>query len=126
MPRIDGLLETALYVENPGKSLFFYRDLLGLQPIFSDHRIQALSVCDRQVLLLCKKGASADHDASGRQHIAFSVSKTSLRDWESLLKEKNIGIEQRKSWPRGGQSIYFRDPDGHLLELITPGTWEIF
>jgi catechol 2,3-dioxygenase-like lactoylglutathione lyase family enzyme len=25
--------------------------------------------------------------------------------------------------PRGGHSIYFRDPDGHLLELATPGLW---
>ena len=24
---------------------------------------------------------------------------------------------------RGGESIYFRDPDGHVLELATPGLW---
>lgn len=24
---------------------------------------------------------------------------------------------------RGGCSVYFRDPDGHLLELATPGVW---
>ena len=23
----------------------------------------------------------------------------------------------------GGESLYFRDPDGHLLELVTPGLW---
>ncbi|HWQ03343.1 MAG TPA: glyoxalase, partial [Candidatus Nitrosotenuis sp.] len=23
----------------------------------------------------------------------------------------------------GGRSIYFRDPDGHSLELVTPGVW---
>jgi len=27
---------------------------------------------------------------------------------------------------RGGHSIYFRDPDGHLLELATPGLWAIY
>jgi catechol 2,3-dioxygenase-like lactoylglutathione lyase family enzyme len=27
-------------------------------------------------------------------------------------------------WPRGGESIYFRDPDGHLVELATPGLWD--
>jgi hypothetical protein len=26
-------------------------------------------------------------------------------------------------WPEGSTSIYFRDPDGHLLELVTPGLW---
>ena len=24
---------------------------------------------------------------------------------------------------RGGQSVHFRDPDGRLLELATPGLW---
>ena len=26
-------------------------------------------------------------------------------------------------WEAGGRSLYFRDPDGHLLELATPGVW---
>jgi hypothetical protein len=26
----------------------------------------------------------------------------------------------------GGASLYSRDPDGHLLELITPGCWAIY
>ena len=33
-------------------------------------------------------------------------------------------LEGRTEWPRGGVSVYFRDPDGHLLELATPGLWE--
>ena len=32
----------------------------------------------------------------------------------------------RTSWSRGGRSIYFRDPDGHLLELATPGLWAVY
>ena len=39
------------------------------------------------------------------------------------LTEANVAIEGRTKWPRGGESIYFRDPDGHLLELATPGLW---
>jgi catechol 2,3-dioxygenase-like lactoylglutathione lyase family enzyme len=29
-------------------------------------------------------------------------------------------------WPRGGRSVYFRDPDGHSVELATPGLWETY
>jgi catechol 2,3-dioxygenase-like lactoylglutathione lyase family enzyme len=32
----------------------------------------------------------------------------------------------RTDWPRGGRSVYFRDLDGYLLELATPGLWRIY
>ena len=37
-----------------------------------------------------------------------------------------IEIESRVTWPGGGTSLYFRDPEGHLLELLTPGVWQIY
>jgi catechol 2,3-dioxygenase-like lactoylglutathione lyase family enzyme len=42
------------------------------------------------------------------------------------LQERGIAIESAVDWPRGGRSLYFRDPDRHLLELITPGCWSIY
>ena len=42
---------------------------------------------------------------------------------QGRLKAEDIAIEGRTKWPPGGESIYFRDPDGHLLELATPGLW---
>ena len=32
-------------------------------------------------------------------------------------------VESRIGWLRGGTSLYFRDPDGHSLEVATPGLW---
>jgi catechol 2,3-dioxygenase-like lactoylglutathione lyase family enzyme len=37
-----------------------------------------------------------------------------------------VSIEGEMKWPRGGTSLYFRDPDGHLVELATPGLWSIY
>jgi catechol 2,3-dioxygenase-like lactoylglutathione lyase family enzyme len=49
-----------------------------------------------------------------------------LDPWERRLQQDAIAVESRVQWARGGKSIYFRDPDGHLLELATPGVWAIY
>jgi hypothetical protein len=35
-------------------------------------------------------------------------------------------VESVIDWPHGAKSICFRDPDGHLAELIPPGFWAIY
>lgn len=55
----------------------------------------------------------------GHLHLTFGVYKSEFTDWDSLLRKMNISIESSLEWPEGGRSIYFRDPDGHLLELKT-------
>lgn len=131
IPRLNGVLETALYVEELARSMAFYQSLFGFEAILSAERLCALSVEGRQVLLLFKKGASADlpvsaHDGSGQSHLAFAIAATELDAWEAWLVKNGVVIEEKRTWERGGISLYFRDPDGHLLELATPGIWSIY
>lgn len=137
MPELNGLLETSLYVDDLGRSARFYQAVLGLQPLFTDERLIALGVAGRQVLLLFLRGASQapsvvpggtipGHDGDGQFHLAFAIGKEELPAWEQRLEEQGVPIESRVTWPRGGQSLYFRDPDGHLVELVTPGIWAIY
>lgn len=127
MPQLDALLESSLYVDDLVRSVRFYETVLGLELLVSDgERLRAMGVAGRQVLLLFKKGASPDHDGDGRLHLAFAIPAASLAEWEQRLAECDVTIETRTRWPRGGQSLYFRDPDGHLVELATPGVWPIY
>ena len=129
-PKIAGVVETSLYVEDLARSARFYAEVLGFERLDEDERITAMAVGSHQVLLLCKKGASKDwkvpHDGNGQLHVAFAIDRDQLQSWESRLAECGIPIEHRKAWPRGGESIYFRDPDGHSLELETPGVWSVY
>jgi catechol 2,3-dioxygenase-like lactoylglutathione lyase family enzyme len=49
-----------------------------------------------------------------------------LKAWEEWLQEKGVQVESKVRWPAGGTSLYLRDPDGHLVELATPGLWSIY
>jgi catechol 2,3-dioxygenase-like lactoylglutathione lyase family enzyme len=129
-PKITGVVETSLYVADMARSVNFYGEVLGFERLDADERLTAMGVGGHQVLLLCKKGASKDwkvpHDGDGQLHVAFAISRDQLESWESRLAECGIAIEHRRTWPRGGQSLYFRDPDGHLVELATPGVWSVY
>ena len=69
-------------------------------------------------------GSIPPHDAHGQMHFALAVAAADLPAWERRLAERGIEIESRVHWSRGGTSLYFRDPDGHLVELATPGLWD--
>ena len=130
-PRLDHILEVAVYVEDLDRSTAFYRDTLGFDVIDEDERLRALGVGGRQLLLLCKKGASANlpvgaHDADGRQHVAFAIRASDLEAWQTWLAERGVMLEETRRWARGGVSLYFRDPDGHLIEVATPGVWSVY
>jgi len=137
MPALSGVIETAIYVEDVARASKFYEQVLGLRRIAGDDRFCAYSVADRDVLLLFKRGATAQpvqtpsgvippHDGSGQNHFAFAIPAEELSLWEQQLADQGIAIEGRVQWPRGGTSIYFRDPDANLVEFATPGMWSVY
>lgn len=63
------------------------------------------------------------HDAHGQQHLAFAIPVGELHAWEDHLAAQNVALESRVTWPRGGVSLYFRDPDQHSVKVAVPGLW---
>ena len=131
-PAIEGILESSLYVADVARSAQFYETIFGFRKIADfGERGCAMRAGDRQVLLLFKKGGSLAiqlpaHDGAGELHLAFAIARAELAVWEAWLAENGVAVEQKHTWELGGQSIYFRDPDRHLVEIATPGVWSIY
>ena len=131
-PPIRRVLETALYVDDLARAGAFYRDVLGLRSLTSGEHLNALDAGGGTVLLLFLRGAATSgewipsHDSSGHTHFAFAVDAEQLPPWREHLVSRGIKIESEIEWARGGRSLYFRDPDDHLVELASPGVWEVY
>lgn len=135
MPALNAVLETVLYVDDLDRAAAFYAEVMELPVLHADARMRAFDIGGRGVLLLFLRGGTLEpvetpggvippHDGQGPLHVAFAVDKAALAPWQAHLAARGIEIESTTDWPRGGRSIYFRDPDGHLLELATPGLWK--
>lgn len=131
----DTIVETALYVADVDRAAQWYQRLFGLAIIFQqEDRLRVLQVGENQVLLLFKEGGSLrsqnlpggvipPHDGSGPAHMAFGMRAADAEQWEKLLAEHGVGIESRVDWGEGDKSLYFRDLDNHVLELISHDHW---
>jgi len=135
-PRISGVLETALYVDDMERAVAFYRDVVGLRLMVGegDPRFAAFDAGPSSVLLIFRRGGTlADielpggripaHDGSGPLHFALRIADADVEDWRRHLHEAGVAVTAEMMWPQGGRSLYFADPDGHVVELATPGIW---
>lgn len=136
-PPLDRLLETALYVDDLAAARAFYVRTLGGSVLLDSSRLVAVDVGGHGVLLLFQRGATGEplptpggvvppHGATGQQHVAFAIPAAALDLWRAHLAARGIAIESEVRWPRGGTSLYVRDPDGHSVEFVTPGLWATY
>jgi catechol 2,3-dioxygenase-like lactoylglutathione lyase family enzyme len=134
IPMVSHLLETSLYVSDLSRSRAFYQGIFGFPALLEDHRMCALQIPAGGVLLLFKhdgslapshtpSGTVPPHGGSGALHLCFAIPTASLNEWIEHLKAQGVVLESRVLQRFGGISLYFRDPDGHSVEVATPGLW---
>jgi catechol 2,3-dioxygenase-like lactoylglutathione lyase family enzyme len=127
---IETVVETAIYADDLNLAESFYSTVLGLPVIGREQgRHVFFRVGSSTVLLVFNPDTTIrgeilpSHGARGPGHFALGIPASSLDAWRSHLVACGIRIEKEVTWPLGGRSLYFRDPAGNAVELITPGVW---
>jgi catechol 2,3-dioxygenase-like lactoylglutathione lyase family enzyme len=126
---IGHVLETCLYAHDLEAARRFYVDLLGLQVESERPGVFLFLRLERAMLLLFDPRATARqrvppaHGAVGPGHVCFAVPESALDAWRARLEAAGVAIEHEQTWPRGGRSLYLRDPAGNSVELATPRIW---
>lgn len=127
-PFIKGLYETHLYVSDLERSIYFYKEVMGLEQCYNEEGRRAaffwIGEPKQQMLGLWE----FPEEQVDKRHFAFQCDpEWILKESITWLKERNIpfrnflkdGSERPMvfTW-MPAVSIYFDDPDGHSLEFI--------
>src|SRR4051794_9105088 len=129
MDDIQRIVETGIYVDDLERAEAFYHGVLGLPVLAREKgRHVFFRVGDSGVLLVFDPSATLTgvlppHGTTGPGHFAFGVPAGSLSAWRERLARHGVAVEKEVDWPRGGRSLYFRDPAGNSVEVLTPGVW---
>jgi catechol 2,3-dioxygenase-like lactoylglutathione lyase family enzyme len=120
--RTQGLDHVAITVEDLARSRRFYMDVIGLEPKFEEGHEPAFMLSHSSGLALFSRrsypGTGADGVPDLRvMHIAFRIARDEFDRARAELP--SLGIDPRYEDHGSVHSIYFRDPDGHQIELTT-------
>jgi glyoxylase I family protein len=126
--QLGAITHVALTVSDLGKSVEWYRALIGSDPVLDEdtgpfhHTVFALG----NTLLGLHSfpdpvdGPAFDPRRTGLDHVAFTVpDRAGLESWEQRLAELNIPVEGIVD-AHYGSGLSFKDPDGLALELFAP------
>jgi catechol 2,3-dioxygenase-like lactoylglutathione lyase family enzyme len=127
---IQCVVETAVYADDLDRAERFYCDVLGLAVDAKEpgrHVFFKVGEADVLLVFLPQATQKGDrlpaHGARGPGHFALGIAREDLDAWRDRLLGHGVAIEHEEDWPLGGHSLYFRDPAGNSVELITPGVW---
>ncbi|MBV8963643.1 MAG: VOC family protein [Hyphomicrobiales bacterium] len=134
MAGVTHIVESSLYAKDIKATANFYATVLGLPAMLESPRLVAFDAGQASVLLVFQEGATGEdvkteegmipgHDGQGRLHLALGIPADGLAEWRQRLASHGVPIISETRWKGGGTSLYFHDPDGHVVELATPGLW---
>jgi catechol-2,3-dioxygenase len=133
--KFNKIIETCIYTSNLEEMKNFYINYLGLDLVSEEKGRHVFLKVGKSMLLIFNPESTLKnvnnlfpiHGAMTPPsiiHVAFEIKKEDYENWKNLLKTNNIIIEKELKI-RDSKSIYFRDPSGNIIELITENFWPV-
>ncbi|MBI2349416.1 MAG: VOC family protein [Deltaproteobacteria bacterium] len=115
--KVTGIDHVVLHVKELARSKKFYADFLGMEVEHESSWQLFLKCGDQGVALFETEDGAKIHGGSEMNHMTLRLKSGEYEKVKGLLEEAGCEVSGRRGDPR---CIYFRDPDGHRLQLLTP------
>ena len=106
-----------LYVRDMNSTKAFYTDVLGMTVYREDDGQVFLHAGQQGVALFEKEGGAPLTAGNDLNHLALNVASGTYETLKAELEGRGVTVTGR---PGDDRCIYFRDPDGHRLQLTMP------
>ena len=133
--KINKVIETCIYSSDLESMKKFYVGILGLYVIHEEQDKLIFLKAGKSVLLIFDPlRTSINNDKLPTHgamtppssiHFAMEIEDQEYEPCKNLLIRNGIAIEKEVKWNYNTKSLYFRDPSGNLVELITSGGWPV-
>jgi catechol 2,3-dioxygenase-like lactoylglutathione lyase family enzyme len=117
MIETTGVDHVVLHVSDVQRAKTFYTEVLGMTPYREDDGQVFLHAGQQGVALFRKGGGTPLTAGNDLNHLALNVASGSYETLKAELEKHGVAVTGR---PGEDRCIYFRDPDGHRLQLVIP------
>jgi catechol 2,3-dioxygenase-like lactoylglutathione lyase family enzyme len=112
-----GVDHVVLHVHDVPRSKKFYSEILGMTVYREDEGQVFLHAGRQGVALFAKQAGAPLTTGNDLNHLALNVASGTYETLKAELEKHGVNVTGR---PGEDRCIYFRDPDGHRLQLVIP------
>jgi catechol 2,3-dioxygenase-like lactoylglutathione lyase family enzyme len=134
--KFEKIIETCIYSNDLNVMKEFYVNRLGFDLVSEEEGRHVFLKAGKSMLLifnpektrLAANGIFPVHGVitpPSSIHFALEIKQVDYEAAKNVLIRNGIPFEKEMSWGSGGKSIYFRDPVGNLVEIVTKGQWPV-
>lgn len=116
MIEANGIDHIVLHCKDVTRSKKFYTEILGMT-VYRDGSGQVFMHAGKQGVALFEATGEAPDAGSDMNHLALNVAHGTYKTLKAELERHGVAVNGR---PGEDRCIYFRDPDGHRLQLVIP------
>ena len=115
MIQASGIDHIVLHVNDVERAKKFYTDVLGMTVYRENERQVFCHAGGQGVALFKRQGDIPLTTGNDLNHLALNVATGTYEALKSELEKHGVAVSGR---PGEDRCIYFRDPDGHRLQLM--------